>query len=110
MSSPSSSSPTLPEIANVTSPEARVVVSGRFAEDDVPKLDAAGIRHVIDLTTPAETPGFYERRALDTAGIAYHRLPIGGADDLTLAQVRDFDRLVRSAGRPRTSPSREIRR
>jgi len=100
MSAPPSPPLSAPDIPDISSPAAGVSVSGRFSAADVPKLSASGIRHVIDLTQPDETPGFDERAALAGAKIAYDRLPVGGAADLTPARVRDFDRLVRGAERP----------
>jgi len=100
MSAPPRPSLAPPDIAKISSPAPGVSVSGQFSATDVPKLSASGIRHVIDLTQPQETPGFDERTALAGANIAYDRLPIGGAADLTPARVRDFDRLVSAAERP----------
>jgi len=60
----------------------------------------AGIRHVIDLTPDAETPGFDEAAAVRAAGLRYSNLPLRGAADLTRGNVLAFDALVRDAGRP----------
>lgn len=89
-----------PALLNISTPEPGVFSSGRFAAADVPKLAASGVRHVIDLMREAETPDFDERAALARAGIRYDSLPVAGADDLTLARVQAFDRLVAGADRP----------
>lgn len=88
------------QLRNLGHPRADVYTSGRIAATDVAQLQAAGVRHVIDLTMPAETPDFDEAAALRGAGIAYDNLPIAGADALTRENVVAFDALLRAAGRP----------
>jgi uncharacterized protein (TIGR01244 family) len=90
----------LPAVANAVSPEAGIVSAGRLARDDVANLREAGIRHVIDLTPDAETPGFDEATAVDAAGLAYDNLPLAGAADLTRENVQAFDALLVRADRP----------
>lgn len=88
------------ELMNLGHPRTDVYTSGRIAATDVAQLQAAGVRHVIDLTAPAETPDFDEAAVLHAAGIAYGNLPIAGADALTRENVVAFDALLREAGRP----------
>ena len=87
-------------LLNLGHPQAGVYTSGRIGGDDVAGLEAAGIRHVIDLTAPAETPGFNEATALHAAGIGYDNLQVAGPQDLTREHVLAFDALLRDAGRP----------
>ena len=82
------------------SPAAGVVVAGRLAPLDIEHLRDAGIREVIDLTPDAETPDFDEATAVRDAGLAYANLPLAGGADLTPANVRAFDALLREAARP----------
>lgn len=79
-------------------PAPQRVVSGAITAADVSTLQRAGIREVISLRMPDETPAFDEAAALRAAGIAFHDLPIAGADGLTRANVDQFDKLLRDAG------------
>lgn len=80
--------------------EAGIVSAGRLAAGDIATLQAAGIRHVIDLTPDAETPDFDEATAVRDAGLAYANLPLAGASDLTRDNVQAFDTMMREAEHP----------
>lgn len=90
----------VPDVADARSPEAGIVSAGRLVPGDIARLRAAGIRHVIDLTPDAETPGFDEAEAVHAARLGYDNLPLRGAPDLTRANVLAFDAMVRAAPRP----------
>lgn len=90
----------LPAITNAVSPQPGVVSGGRLAPEDIARVRAAGIRHVIDLTADAETPDFDEAAAVRAAGLAYSTLPLDGPAGLTPANVHAFDVLLRHARRP----------
>ncbi|MCL7715516.1 beta-lactamase hydrolase domain-containing protein [Stenotrophomonas mori] len=62
--------------------------------------DAAqsGITTVIDLRMPQEDRGYDEAAAAEQLGLRYVRLPIGGADDLTEANARALDRILKQDG------------
>ncbi len=90
----------LPAVANAVSPEPGIVSAGRIASGDIDGLRAAGIRHVIDLTPDAETPGFDEAAAVRDAGLSYSNLPLAGAADLTRDNVLAFDALMKQSARP----------
>ena len=79
-------------------PAAHRVVSGGLLARDLPLLTQGEVREVINLRQPGETPDFDEGAAVAAAGIAYYDLPIGGAADLTRANVEKFDQLLRAAG------------
>jgi len=90
----------VPAIADAVSPAHGVVSAGRLDAEDVERVKAAGIRHVIDLTPDAETPEFDEAAAVRAAGMAYSNLPLRGGVDLTRENVAAFDRMLRDARRP----------
>lgn len=90
----------LPAVANAVAPSPGIVAAGRLVPDDIARLREAGIRHVIDFTPDAETPGFDESGEVQAAGLGYDNLPIAGAADLTHRNVQAFDALLREAGRP----------
>ena len=73
---------------------------GRISAADIPALQAAGVRHVIDLTPDDETPGFDEASVVRAAGMRYDNLPIRGPADLTPENVAAFDRLLAGIERP----------
>lgn len=88
------------DLANAANPAAGIYTSGRISQDDIAKLEAAGIHHVIDLSQDNETPDFDEAAAVQAAGIGYDNLPIAGPDALTRANVEAFDRLLADAQGP----------
>lgn len=90
----------LPEIPEAVSPAPGIVSGGRFGSSDISRVQAAGIRHVIDLTPDAETPEFDEAAAVREAGMRYTNLPLRGAVDLTRANVHAFDKLIRNSELP----------
>lgn len=85
-------------LSNVAFPAAHRVASGRLQASDIPSLERAGVREVINLSVESETPGFNEAAAMRAAGIDYRSLPVHGAADLTRATVARFDQLLNSAG------------
>ncbi len=90
----------VPPLVNARSPEPGIVSSGRFGAADVAVIRDSGIRTVVDLSNDAETPTFDEASAVRDAGLAYTNIPIGGAGDLTRANVETFDALLKSADGP----------
>ena len=97
----SATTPAQAELAglpNVAFPAAHRVASGRLQASEIPALQRAGVREVIDLSVDSETPDFDEAAAMRAAGIDYHNLPIRGAADLTPDTVARFDQLLNDAG------------
>ncbi len=88
----------LQNLPNVAFPAPARIASGRLQASDIPSLQAAGVREVIDLSTDSETPGFDEGAALRKSGITYHNLPIHGASDLDDTNVARFNQLLADAG------------
>jgi uncharacterized protein (TIGR01244 family) len=90
----------VPEVANAVSPMPGLVTGGRLEAVDMPRLRAAGIATVIDLSLDSETPAFDEAAAVRAAGIRYVNLPLRGGVDLTRENVLAFDALLRESPRP----------
>ena len=88
----------LQNLPNVAFPAPARIASGRLQASDIPALQAAGVREVIDLSADSETPGFDEAAALRKAGITYRNLPIHGARDLDANNVARFNQLLADAG------------
>ncbi len=88
----------LQNLPNVAFPMPYRIASGRLQATDIPLLQSAGVREVIDLSADSETPAFDEAAAVRTAGMVYHHLPIRGAGDLDDAHVARFNQLLADAG------------
>jgi uncharacterized protein (TIGR01244 family) len=88
----------LSQLPNVAFPAPHRVAAGRLQLSDMAALKHAGIRNVIDLSVDSETPDFDEAAAVRAAGIGYRNLPIRGAQDLTRANVVQFNQLLFDAG------------
>lgn len=85
-------------LPNASFPEPDRIAAGAIGPNDIATLQKAGVREVINLRAPEETPGFDEAAATRKAGFTYHDLPIRGAGDLTPDNVRRFDKLITEAG------------
>ncbi|GAB3037288.1 hypothetical protein GCM10027285_21120 [Oleiagrimonas citrea] len=87
-----------PSIRNLSHPAPHRMASGALDAADMPTLRQAGVKEIISLRTPEETPGFDEAKVVRSAGMTYRNLPIHGAKGLTRANVERFDALLRQAG------------
>ena len=65
----------------------RFHVSAQPSAEALVKLPAAGVRTVINLRPPAETPDLDEKAVVEKAGMKYLSLPIAGAAGLTREEV-----------------------
>ncbi len=88
----------LANLPNVSFPAPHRVAAGALQAGDLPALQAAGVREVINLRAASETPDFDEAAAVEGAGIDYRHLPIRGPQDLTRGNVLAFDKLLGDAG------------
>ena len=75
----------------------RFHVSAQPSAEALVKLPAAGVRTVINLRPPAETPDLDEKEVVEKAGMKYLSLPIAGAAGLTRENVAAFDRAMAGA-------------
>jgi len=58
----------------------------------------AGVKHVINLRPPEETPGINAAAVVTRAGMAYYNIPISGVADLTRDNVLLVGRLLKQIG------------
>lgn len=86
------------DLPNERSPQEHRIVSGAIDADDLGRLRAAGIRHVISLRTVEESKGFDEAQIAAGLGIDYHSIPIKGAESLTKENAQKLDQLLQQAG------------
>lgn len=78
-------------------PGGEIIGAGQPHATQWPQLAAAGIRHVINLRPEAEQPGEDEAAQVAAAGMRYHHLPIGSAEDFSPAAVRALDAMLADA-------------
>lgn len=97
---PPAATPAAPQTAHNWLAEAGIFSGGAISAVDVPNLKSFGMRSVVDLRSDAETLDFDEAAEVRAADITYASLPIGGAEDLTLANVQRFDSLMRVMPKP----------
>jgi len=72
--------------------------AGQPQADEFPAIASAGIRHVINLRPPAETPELNEAALVTQQNMAYYNIPINGKGDLTRDNVNLLDRVLRNIG------------
>ncbi len=58
-------------------------------------LAKAGVRHLINLRPPSETPELNEAAVVTQANMAYYNIPISGPEDWTRDNVKLLDHLLR---------------
>jgi uncharacterized protein (TIGR01244 family) len=76
--------------------------SGQPSLMEFKELFSKGFRRIIDLRPPSEDHGFDEVREAAAQHLEYCNLPIGGEKDLTVANVRTFDRWLGVSDSPMT--------
>ncbi|MCA0393322.1 MAG: tyrosine-protein phosphatase [Proteobacteria bacterium] len=64
-------------------PREGLLTAGQPGAGDWQALAAKGVATVIDLRTDGERPGRDERAEVTAAGMAYHAIPVAGAEALT---------------------------
>lgn len=88
----------LPSVKNFSNPESNRYRSGQPNSEEFKILAKKGVKHVINLRPPQETPDANEAAQVTSAGMAYYNIPISSADDLTIENVRIIDDILSKAG------------
>jgi uncharacterized protein (TIGR01244 family) len=88
----------LQQITNISYPEKNNYGAGQPKAAEFSNIAKAGVKHVINLRPPGETPTFNEAAVVTRAGMAYYNIPIGSSDDLTRENVMLVDKVLRSIG------------
>lgn len=86
------------DLPNVRQPQESRIVSGALKAEDIGRLRAAGIKHLINLRTEQESQGLDEARIAAGLGIDYHSIPIQGAQALTRENAGKLDAALAQAG------------
>lgn len=84
-------------IPGLRMPRDGLLTSGQPAASAWKALADDGVVAVVNLRPDAELRGRDERAEVAAAGMAYHHLPIAGADDLAEADAAQLWRIVESA-------------
>ena len=79
-------------------PEPGRLAGGQPSQAQLEQAAKNGLKWVIDLRPAREDHGFDEPAIAPGQGLTYVSLPIGGPDDLTLANARKLDELLSQAG------------
>ncbi|WP_052631412.1 prolyl oligopeptidase family serine peptidase [Pseudoxanthomonas suwonensis] len=79
-------------------PRAGLHTGGQPSAQDLARLQAQGVRTVIDLRTPGEDRGFDQAAEARRLGLAYVALPIAGKDDITAANATALQALLEQHG------------
>lgn len=85
-------------VRNISQPALNRYGAGQPEPESFSAFAEAGVKHVINLRPPAETPNINEAAIVTKAGMAYYNVPISGADDLTRDNVVLIDKLLRQIG------------
>lgn len=78
-------------LMNGAQPLPGITTAGQPDEQSIDKLADAGYVAVIDLRTPEEDRGFDEKSAVESRGMKYISLPIGGASAVTYENASLLD-------------------
>ncbi len=85
-------------VKNISHPATNRYGAGQPGSESFPGFAEAGVKHVINLRPPAETPDFNEAALVTQSGMAYYNVPISGTADLTRDNVVLIDKLLQQIG------------
>jgi uncharacterized protein (TIGR01244 family) len=77
-------------------PQPGLHTGGQPSPEDLARLKSEGVRTVIDLRGPQEDRGYDEAAEAQRLGLAYITLPIAGKDDVSLANAKALNALLKA--------------
>ena len=86
------------DLRNARMPRKGLLTSGQPTPEQLEALVDAGYTWIISLRPVAEDGAGWEEDQAGEGGYVFHRIPIGGAEDLTRANVERFAELLDQAG------------
>lgn len=89
-----------PELPGLRQPRPGLYTGGQPAADAWTAMAAAGVGTVINLRPDAELAGRDEAGEVRAAGMAYHQIPVAGADGITAANADRLWSLLKDAKGP----------
>lgn len=84
--------------ATLRQPRPDLITAGQPSAQQLRDAAANGVTTVIDLRRADEDRGYDEAALAEQLGLRYVRLPIAGAGDITEANSRTLDRLLKQDG------------
>jgi len=90
--------PGLSGVKNIGQPAINRYTAGPPEPELFSAFAKAGVKHVINLRPPAETPNLNEAALVTKAGMSYYNVPIAGMRDLTRDNVVLIDKLLQKIG------------
>ena len=84
--------------ATLRQPRQNLFTAGQPSAQQLREAAANGVTTVIDLRRADEDRGYDEAALAEQLGLRYVRLPIAGAGDITVANARTLDRLLKQDG------------
>jgi len=87
-----------PDMEGAQRPETNRMIGGQPAPHELVAAERAGVRHVVNARDIGEFAAWDEGRLVESLGMQYHRVPIGGPDDLNIAAVNAFDLILAKIG------------
>jgi protein tyrosine phosphatase (PTP) superfamily phosphohydrolase (DUF442 family) len=85
-------------VPNAHEPVPGLLTAGQPSPEQMRALAAAGYTRFISLRLPEEGGAGWEEAFAAENGVSFTRLPIRGADDLSMANVEALDRILDEAG------------
>lgn len=89
-------------IQNIKHPSENLYIAGQPEANAFPAIAKVGIRHVINLRPPAETPELNEAAMATQQNMAYYNIPVNGKAGLTRDNVILLDQVLRKIGNEKT--------
>lgn len=87
-----------PDIEGGRIPEANRMISGQPTPAELADAKTGGVRHVVNARDIGEFSAWDEGALVSSLGMSYHRVPIGGPDDLDREAVAMFDQILAEIG------------
>lgn len=88
----------LRQVAHIHHPTAEHFTAGQPTEEEMGYFAEYGVRHVVNLRPPQETPDINGAAWASQHAMAYYHIPIAGGDDLTREHVAVFDKIMQRIG------------
>lgn len=98
LATPAGETPDWPAIEGAQSPREVWLISGQPEPHEVVEAATAGARHVVNVRDIGEFDAWDEGALVEALDLQYHRVPIGGPDDLDRGAVEAFDDILTTIG------------
>lgn len=76
---------------NVKYPSSNLITAGQPSKEDFKRLKEMGVSKIISLRPETETEPFDEKQEAEMLGIAFERISVSGAPDLTLDKASQLE-------------------